>query len=366
MVGDLPRHANHCTPSRDVREVFSAQKPNEISNPVKDSVSAVNRKAAMHYNRQGNGGCNPRVGGPATQNITEEGDEQSNPPLLVLKQRFLTEVSVTTLRAPQGMASPYRTVWRAAYTATSRIPRKRMPLRWPKAEEVKMKFEWWFRARQRRTRRTGRASGRTGRRLEEARSFDVAVGDVGRVANVGEAGVGDEASGYYVPTALSAVESRELGEQRGGRSRKRASETKPTRPKTRNDGRKRTGFGYTRKKMSERGNGLTITGGVNCTHYDVLFALENAGDVVREGLELIAGSRSYTITWDQQDRSAMRGRSDGIGEERGIGDGIAERELVLLIGEEECESAEAGSEVEWAKLETEYDVTQMLGNEEAR
>jgi hypothetical protein len=31
--------------------------------------------------------------------------------------------------------------------------------------------------------------------LEEARSFDVAVGDVGRVANVGEAGVGDEASG---------------------------------------------------------------------------------------------------------------------------------------------------------------------------
>jgi hypothetical protein len=62
MVGDLPRHANHCTPSRDVREVFSEQQTNEISNPVKDSVSAVNRKAAMHYNRQGNGGCNPRVG----------------------------------------------------------------------------------------------------------------------------------------------------------------------------------------------------------------------------------------------------------------------------------------------------------------
>ncbi|KAJ7844306.1 hypothetical protein B0H13DRAFT_1908998 [Mycena leptocephala] len=69
-----------------------------------------------------------------------------------------------------------------------------------------------------------------------------------------------------------------------------------------------------------------------------IWVFRNAGDVVREGLELIAGSRSYAITWDQQDRSAMRGRSDGTGEERGIGDGIAERELVLVIGEEECET----------------------------
>jgi hypothetical protein len=33
--------------------------------------------------------------------------------------------------------------------------------------------------------------------LEEARSFDVVVGDVGGVANVGEAGIGDETNGVY-------------------------------------------------------------------------------------------------------------------------------------------------------------------------
>jgi hypothetical protein len=38
----------------------------------------------------------------------------------------------------------------------------------------------------------GRASGRAGRGLEEARSFDIAVGDVGRVGNVG-----DEARAVY-------------------------------------------------------------------------------------------------------------------------------------------------------------------------
>ncbi|KAJ7829633.1 hypothetical protein B0H13DRAFT_1916369 [Mycena leptocephala] len=183
MVGDLPRHANHCTPSRDVREVFSEQKTNEISNPMKDSVSAVNRKAAMHYNRQGNGGCNPRVGRSCDtkhhHDITRsarDGEPVQNGLARGVYCYVANHQDLSGAR-PRGSAAPLPPVPSWSF----RNPRKRMALRWPKAEGD---AKWRFRARQRRTRRTGQTSGRTRRRLEEARSFDVAVGDVGRVANV--------------------------------------------------------------------------------------------------------------------------------------------------------------------------------------
>ncbi|KAJ7910031.1 hypothetical protein B0H13DRAFT_1877085 [Mycena leptocephala] len=91
----------------------------------------------------------------------------------------------------------------------------------------------------------GRASVRTGRGLEEARSFDVAGWAMWSVSRT-SAGVGDEAGELVLVTRLG-----------------------------------------------------------------------DAGDLGGEGLELIAGSRSYAVTWDQQDRSVMGGRSGGIGEERG-------------------------------------------------